>query len=130
MHLVGANRSAIYLMLCRSASIGRPIADAVVVVADTTDPVGFELAEAACERTGLGVSEKANQVQDRDEVPTAMFVLTVDDAKTLLNLSHPSVAVGLDQRPPHGCVRVVSIAAGAAMLVHADVRAMTSIAEA
>ena len=130
LHLVRANRSAIHLMLCRSASSGRPIADAVVIVADTSDTVGFELAEAACERTGLSVTEEANQVQDRGEIPTAMIFLTFDDAKTLFTLSHPSVAAGLDHRPPHGCVRVVSIAAGAAMLVHADVRAMTAIAEA
>jgi len=45
LHLVRENRSAINLMLCRSASCGRPIADAVVVVADTSDPVGFELAK-------------------------------------------------------------------------------------
>ena len=130
LHLVKANRSAIYVMLCRTAAGGRSVTDAVVVIADTSDPVGFELAEAACERTGLSVTEEANQVQDRGEIPTAMIVLTFDDAKTLFSLSHPSVAAGLNHRPPHGCVRVVSIAHGAAMLVHADVRAMTAIAEA
>lgn len=47
LHLVKAKRSAIYVMLSRFAAGGRSVADAVVVVADTSDPVGLELAEAA-----------------------------------------------------------------------------------
>jgi hypothetical protein len=130
LHLVRANRSAIYVMLCRTAGGGRPVGDAVVVVADTSDAVGLELAEAACERTGLSVHEETTQVQDRGEIPTAMIVLTLDDAKMLFAVSHPNVATGLDRQPPQGCVRVVSIAAGAAMLIHTDVRAITCVAEA
>ena len=129
LHLVRANRSAIFLMLCRSASTGRPIADAVVVVADTSDPMGFDLAEAASERSDLSVREEATQVQDRGEIPTALIALTLDDAKTLFSIRHPSVAAGLDRQPLPGCIRVVSIAAGAATLIHSDIRPTTNIAK-
>jgi len=130
LHLVKVNRSAIYLMLCRFATGGQPVGDAVVVVADTSDALGLELAAAAREKAGMNSHEESSQVLQEGQIPTAMIVLTLDDAKALLRTSHPSVAAGLDHRPPQGCVRVVSIAAGAAMLVHADVRATTSIAEA
>jgi hypothetical protein len=130
LHLMKANRSAICVMLCRVARGDRPIADPVVVIADTSDPVGLELAEAAAEQSGLNVQDEAFQVQQRGEIPTAIIVVSLADAKSLFSNSHPSVAGGLEHSPPPGCVRVVSIAAGAAMLVHADVRAVTNIAEA
>jgi hypothetical protein len=54
----------------------------------------------------------------------------IDDAKMLFAAGHPSVAHGLDRQPLPGCVRVVSIAAGAAMLVHTDVRPSAPISSA
>lgn len=130
LHLIKANRSAIYVMLCRAATGGHPVSNAVVVVADTSDTVGFELAETASERAGMNIHKESSQVHQEGQIPTAIILLPLADARTLFNISHPSVANGLDRQPPPGCVRVVSIAAGAAMLVHSDVRATTSIAEA
>lgn len=130
LHLVRANRSAFFVMLCRAASGGQPVVDHVVVVADTSDPVGYELAQAASETAGLNLHDDANPVQKRGEIPTALIALTLHDAKSLFSISHPSVAAGLERQPPQGCVRVVSIAAGAAMLIHSDVRPTTHIAEA
>lgn len=130
LHLVKANRSAIHLMLCRFASGGHPVGDAVVVVADTSDPVGFELGVDAAEKARLDLHKESTQIQDRGEIPTALLILTIDDARSLFVLSHPSVAIGLERQPPPGCVRVVSIAAGAAMLVHSHMRLITSIGEA
>ena len=130
LHLVQANRAAIYVMLCRAVSGGLLVGDAVVVVADTSDAVGLELGEAAAEKVGLNLREEAKRVEERDEISTAILVLTLDQAKGLFITSHPSVGKGLNRHPPPGCVRCVSIAAGAAMLVHTDVRPTAPIAEA
>lgn len=130
LHLVRANRSGIYAMLCRAAKGGDSVGGAVVIVADTTDPVGHELAEAASEKAGLDLHEASSQSQQDGQIPTAIIVVTLDEAKALFNASHPNVASELDKLPPQGCVRVVSIAASAAMLLHSDVRPTTRIAEA
>ena len=130
LHLVKANRSAIDVMLCRTASGGRSVSDAVVVVADTSDPVGFELAEAASEKAGMNIHEESSQVRQDGQIPTALIALTLNDAKMLFSISHPSIAAGLERLPPPGCIRVVSIAAGAAMLVHCDLRSTAPIASA
>jgi hypothetical protein len=117
-------------MLCRVAAKGRPVGDAVVFVADTSDEIGLELAQAARERSSVDIHEDASHVPQLGQIQNALIVVALDDAKALLSQSHPTVAAGLDRQPPQGCVRVISIAAGAAMLVHSDVRATTSIAEA
>jgi len=130
LHLIRANRTAIYAMLCRFASGGHPVGDAVVVVADTNDSVGAELGEAASAKAGLNLRDETIGVQERGEIPTVLIVLALDDAKGLFNISHPSVAKGLSRHPPPGFVRVVSVAAGAAMLIHTDVRASAPIASA
>jgi hypothetical protein len=130
LHIVKANRSAIYVMLCRTAAGGRAVNDAVVVIADTSDTVGLQLAEAACEKVGMNIHEDSRQVQREGQIPTAIIVVSLDEAKMLFGTSHPNVASGLDKLPPQGCVRVVAIAAGAAMLLHSDVRPTTHIAEA
>ncbi len=130
MHLIRANRSAIYVMLCRAVSGGLSAGDAVVVVADTSDPLGHELGDAAALKAGLNVHEGTAQVLERGEIPTAIIVVSIGDARKLFTESHPSVAAGLDHQPPPGCARVVSIAKGAAMLVHTDVRPSAPIASA
>jgi hypothetical protein len=130
MHLVRANRSAIYVMLCRAVSGGLLVGDAVVVVADTSDPLGHELGDAAAEKAGLYIDNEAARAQERGEIPTTIIVISIADARKLFAQSHPSVASGLEHQPPPGCARVVSIAKGAAMLVHTDVRPTAPIASA
>lgn len=130
LHLVRANRSGIYVMLCRAAKGGLCVSDAVVVIADTTDPVGLELAEAASKKSGMNLREEPSQLLQEGQIPTAIIVVNLDEAKALFAVSHPSVAIGLDRPPPQGRVRVVSIAEGAAMLLHSDVRPMAHIAQA
>ena len=130
LHLVKANRAAIYVTLCRAVSGGLAVGDAVVVVADTSDPVGLELADAAATKAGLNVQAEASRVQELGEIPTAIFAVPLEAAKAIFSESHPSVASGLVRPVPSGCVRVVAIAAGAAMLVHTDVRATAPIANA
>ena len=130
LHLVKANRAAIYVMLCRAVSGGLPVGDAVVIVADTSDPVGLELADAAATKAGLNVQDEAGRVQERGEIPTAIIAVPLEAARAIFSESHPSVASGLVRPAPPGCVRVVSIAAGAAMLVHTDVRHTAPIADA
>lgn len=130
LYLVRANRSAIYVMLCRAVSGGLPVCDALVVVADTSDDVGRELADAAASKAGLHADDEAAQGQERGEIPTAIIVISIADAKRLFASSHPNVARGLDRQPPHGCTRVVSVSAGGAMLVHCDIRPTSPIANA
>lgn len=129
LHLVRANRSGLYLMLCRAAKGGASIGDAVVIIADSTDPVGLELAEAAAEKAGMGLYEETSHAQQDGQIPTAIIVVTLHEAKAIFNVSHPNIASGLSRPPRQGCVRVVSIAGGAAMLLHSDVRPTTHIAK-
>ena len=129
LHLVRANRSSVYTMLCRAVGGDLPVGDAVVVVADSTDPVGRELSEAAAEKAGLNVDDQSAQVRERGEIPTAIIVIPRAAAKMIFGASHPSIAAGLDRQPPPGSARVVSVAAGAAMLVHVDVRPTAPIAQ-
>src|ERR1700690_3383932 len=129
LQLLKANRHAIYVMLCRAVSGGLAVGDAVVVVADTSDPVGLELAHAAA-KAGLNVQDEAGRVQERGEIPTAIIAVPLEAALRIFSESHLSVANGLVKPVPSGCVRVVSIAAGAAMLVHTDVRPSAPIADA
>lgn len=130
LHLVKVNRAAIYAMLCRAVSGGLHIGDAVVVVADTLDPVGRELADAAATKVGLRVHDEAGRVQASGEIPTVIIVVPLEAARTIFNECHPSVASGLVRPAPPGCVRVVAIGAGAATLVHTDVRPTAPIADA
>jgi hypothetical protein len=130
LHLVKANRAAIYVMVCRAVGGGLSVGDAVVIVADTSDPVGLELADAAAVKAGLYVHNEASRVQEHGEIPTAIIAVPLEAAKSIFSESHPSIASGLVRPVPTGCVRVVSIAAGAAMLVHTDVRPTAPIADA
>ncbi len=130
LHLVKANRAAIYVMLCRAVSGGLAVSDAVVVVADTSDPVGLELADAAATKAGLNVQDEAGRVQERGEIPTAIIAIPLEAARAIFSESHPSVTSGLVRPVAPGCVRVIAIAAGAAMLVHTDVRPTAPIANA
>ena len=130
LHLVKANRAAIYVMLCRAVGGGLPVGDAVVVVAETSDPIGLKLAEAAATMAGLNVLDEAGQVQEYGEIPTAIIAVPLEAARVIFSESHPSVASGLVRPAPPGCVRVVSIAGGAAMLVHTDVRPTAPITDA
>jgi hypothetical protein len=130
LHLIKANRPAIYVMLCRAVSGGLSVSNSVVIVADTSDPVGLELADAAATKAGLNVQDEAGRVQERGEIPTAIIAVPLEAARAIFSESHPSVARGLVRPALPGCVRVVSIAAGAAMLVHTDVRPTAPIANA
>jgi hypothetical protein len=130
LHLVEANRAAIYVAFCRAVIGGLPAGDAVVVIADTSDATSRELAQAASVLCGLNLHDETDRVQHRGDFPTAIAVVQIDAAKRLFAVGHSNVANGLDRQPLPGCVRVVSIAAGAAMLVHTDVRPSAPIASA
>src|ERR1700690_10942 len=110
MHLGRANRAAIHVMLCRAAAGGMNVSRAVAIVADTTDAVGRELAEAATARASLDVTEEAERVVGREEIPTAILIVTLEAAREIFAASHPSVAAGLDKQPTSGSVRCVSVA--------------------
>jgi len=128
LHLVKANRAAIYAALCRSVSGGHPISDSVVVVADESDAVHFELANPATTQCGVTI-DGSNRNREVGEGQTTIVVVSVEAARRLFGRSHPSVSSGLDRQPTSGCVRVVAIAEGAPMLVHADVRPSAPIAQ-
>jgi len=127
LHLVSANRAAIYGVLCRAASSGHAIVDAVVVVADTTESFGREIARAAAILPGAISDAELGQTEDLSEA--AIIVVKIATAKTLLAQYHKSVADGLDRQPAANCARVVVIAQGAPMLVHTDVRPVAPITQ-
>ena len=122
-HLLDANRDAIAIMLGRVRAAGgmRTDEDAVVIVVDQRDPVGFQLAKAAADKAGLDASAEAERVQARGEIPTAIVIVPLAGARVLFGESHPEVAHSLVRRPSIGQVRVVVIAEVAAMLAHAEV---------
>ena len=119
-----------HVMLCRAVAGGMDANNAVVVIADCNDPMGFELAAAAAERAGMHLQDESRRVESIGEIPTAIVVVPLSAARALFTPTHPSVAAGLNRQPPLGCVRVVSIASGAATLVHCDIRPTTPIARA
>ena len=130
LHMIRENRGAICVVLGRAVLGGLEANTAVAIVADTTDPIGYDIAEAVSGKAGLDVREEAERIVNRGETPTFVLVIPLDAAMEIFHSTHPSVTAGLDKQPPAGCVRCVAIAAGAAMLVHADVRPMAPIAEA
>jgi hypothetical protein len=69
VHLVGANRSVIYLMLCRSASGGHPFTDAVLVSPTRMTRLA-RMGQAATARAGLNINDEPNRGRDRVESPT------------------------------------------------------------
>lgn len=121
LHLLDANRDAIAVMLARSTAGGVAPEGAVVILADQRDAVGRELARAAAEKAGLDADDEAERVQGRGEVPTAIIVAPLAAARMLFSESHPEVEGGLARPPGPRKVRVVVIAEGSAMLVHAAV---------
>jgi hypothetical protein len=129
LQLVSANRAAIYGVLCHAASSGHAITDAVVVVADTTELLGREIARATAILPGAISEAELLQPEGPGEDSPAIIVVTIATAKTLLAQSYKSVADGLDRQPAAGCARVVVIAHGAPMLVHTDVRPVAPIAQ-
>ena len=112
-------------MLARSTSGGLALDGSVVLVVDQRDPVGRSLGEAAGERADLDAADEAAQVERRREIPTAIMVIEVSAARALFTEGHPAVASRLEARPAEGRVRAVVVAAGAAMLVHAEVSPMS-----
>ena len=121
LHLLDANRNAIAVMLARSTAGGVAPEGAVVILADQRDAIGRELARAAAEKAGLDADDEAERVQGRGEVPTAIIVVPLAAARMLFSESHPEVERGLARFPAPRQVRVVVIAEGSAMLVHAEV---------
>jgi len=121
LHLLDANRDAIAVMLARAATGGVAPEGAVVILADQRDAVGRELARAAAEKAGLDADDEAERVQGRGEVPTAIIVVPLAAARMLFSESHPEVEGGLARFPARRQVRVVVIAEGSSMLVHAEV---------
>jgi hypothetical protein len=122
LHLVRANHDAIALMLARALAAGLESALAVVVVVvDRRDEVGKELAELAAELAGLNATEEGNRAEKRGDIPTMILVVDLRSATALFGATHPRVAAGLARAPLEGCVRVVAVAAGGAMLVHSEI---------
>lgn len=130
MHLIHENRTAIHVMLCRAVAGGMDANTAVVVIADSNDPMGFELAGAAAEKAGMNLQDESRRVESIGQIPTAIVVVPLSAARALFTPTHPSVTAELNRHPPLGCVRVVSIAAGAATLVHCNIRPSAPIARA
>lgn len=126
-HLLHANRDAIAVMLARAAVGGLASNDAVVVLVDQRDTVGRQLADAAADKAGLEGSTEAERIRARDEIPTVIIVVPVIGAQILLDESHPEACAGLAHPPVPGRVRVVVVAEGAAMLVHAAVPPPTAM---
>lgn len=119
LHLVDANRALFPVILAKA---GGSAIDHVVILADVRDPVGRDLAQAAVEKSGgLDLGREAARTEARGEIPTAVVVVPLLAARILFAESHPTVAKGLAAEPVVGRVRVVSIAAGGAVLVHAAV---------
>ncbi|MEI9948252.1 MAG: hypothetical protein WDO74_04560 [Pseudomonadota bacterium] len=127
LHLLHANRDAVSVMLARAAAAQLAPKDAVLLIVDQRDPVGVQLAQAAAEKAGLDASMEAERVQSRGEIPTAIIVVPLAGARNLFAESHPEVAHGLGRCPVAPHVRVVVIAEGAAMLVHAQVPLRTGM---
>ena len=121
LHLLHANRDAIAVMLARSTAGGVAPEGLVVIVVDQRDAVGRELAAAAAEKAGLDADNEAERVQGRGEIPTAIIAVPLSGARMLFTESHPEVERGLARSPGPRQVRIVVIAEGAAMLVHAEV---------
>lgn len=121
LHLVRANREAIAVMLARAAADGLEPALAVVTVIDQRDELGKELAQVAGERAGLDAFQQGARANRLGQIPTVIFVVDLSSAAELFSATHPAVAAGLSRRPPEGCVRVVAVAAGGAMLAHSEI---------
>jgi len=121
LHLVEANCAILPLVLAKAG--GDP-SGAVVVLADVRDPVGHGLATAAVKKAGgLDLGREAARTEARGDIPTAVIVVPLLAARMLFAETHPTVAKGLLTEPPPGKVRVVAIAAGGAVLVHAVIDA-------
>lgn len=121
LYLLNANRDAISVMLARAVEGGLDPHDAVAVIVDQRDPLGSDFAEAAATKAGLNADREASLLELRGEIPTAIIVVTAAMARLLFRETHPTVAKGLSRELLPGHVRVVVIADGAAMLVHAEV---------
>lgn len=129
LQLVSANRAAIYGVLCRAASSGHATVDAVVIVADTRELPGRDIARAAGILPGAISCAELSQAETVGADSPAIIAMTVAMAKTLLGQNYKSVADGLNRQPAASCARVVVIAHGAPMLVHTDVRPVALIAQ-
>ena len=129
LQLVKTNRAAIYAALCRAARDGKSIGDAVVVVADSADPFGCEIAEAASRQYGAILDQQPSTTDRLEDGPSTVIVVTIATARLLFAQSHPRIASSLDRQPSPGCARVVAIAEGTPVLIHADIRPNAIIAQ-
>jgi len=130
LHMIRENRGALCVVLDRAVFWRLDAKRAAAIVADIADQIGSDVAEAAAAKAGLDVREEGKKIADRVEAPTAVFAIRVDATMKIFNSTQPSLAAGLDKQPPAGCVRCVSIATGAATLLHCDVRTTAPIASA
>ena len=121
LYLARANRESVGVMVGRAAANGLNVVAAVAIVVDQRDHVGKALAELAAARAGLDAADEAARVHARGEVPTAILVVDLDSAVAIFEETHPAVAAGLERSPPSGCVRLVVVAAGGALLIHSEV---------
>lgn len=124
LHLAESNIDLIAVVLSKAAKAGALPGEEVVLLLDTRDHIGRELAAAIIEKQGgLDLDAEEARVLGKDQIPTAISVVPLRLAEMLFNVSHPGVSLGLRQVPPPGRVRVVVVGAGGVTLMHQPVAA-------
>lgn len=124
VYLVRQNSAVIAVALGRALAGGVEVGDLVVLLMDTRDPVGRDLAVAILERSAdLDLDAEEARALRRGEIPTGLALIPVAAVEELFKDTHPAVSATVRRRPPAGGVRVVVVAGGGATLMHLPVAA-------
>jgi hypothetical protein len=82
---------------------GADIHDVVVLLLDTRDPVAHDLARAILKRSSnLDLETEEARILRREEIPTAIAVLSVRATAALFTETHPGVGGGVHREPRPG----------------------------
>lgn len=131
VYLASANADLIALALGDAVGQGADARDVCVVLMDTRDDVGHELAAVILERGGkVNLAAEEERALRRDMIPTGIAVLQAPVLEAVLRGTHPQIAEAVGQRPVPGSVRVVVIASNGVTLMHLPIAPVRTVSRA
>lgn len=92
--------------------------DHAIVLADTRDPVGYEIAKSASSHGGHDVTDDLRRVVASGRIPTAIIIVSRHALARALAPVSPRAADVLRQPPPVNTHYVAVVAAGGTTLMH------------
>ena len=131
VYLASANTDLLALALGDAVERGAAAQDVCVLLIDTRDEVGHELAAVILERGGkVNLAAEEERALRRDMIPTGIAVLQAPVLEAVLRGTHPQIAEAVGQRPVPGSVRVVVIASNGVTLMHLPIAPVRTVSRA